>query len=892
MLLRRPRLSLALLVSLIVIDGCTTAPPDLPDPPAGLTYHENPAVYTVGVSITANAPHSAGGPVTSFKLNTPLPDGLTMNASTGVISGTPTTVQDAITYRITGSNISGSATVDLSITVNDVAPANLSYSAPHGVYTKGQSIEENVPSHTGGGVASYVVVDGALPAGLSLNPVTGVISGTPTAVTAGAACTIRATNPRGNTEVTLTLTVNDVPPAALSYATNPAVYPRFIAIPANAPHSTGGAVVSYSVEPALPTGLSLDTSTGILSGTPTVLSPSTSYAVTATNSGGSTTATLSLAVTDAPPSGLTYTLSNAVYTRGVAITPNAPSSSGGPVDSYAVSPALPAGLALNTATGVIAGTPTVLSTAPVTYTVTASNLAGSTTATVKITVNDVPPSGLGYSTNPAVYIQTVAIATNTPTASGGPVTSWTVSPALPAGLSLNTGSGAITGTPTAAKAATLYTVTATNSGGSATVGLTITVQALTKPINLIYSTDPAVYYQGSPIATNTPHSDGGPVVSWAVSPALPAGLSLSASTGVITGTPTARASAASYTVTATNAAGSGTATVSILVHGIATAGNLHDARIGHTATLIPNRTAPGLTGDVVVIAGGSTNATVDYYQPTIGFSWGQSAVARSYHTATLLDNQFVLVAGGRTTSDLTSTETGPDLYYKFGLYGNLATARHSHTATRLQDGRILLAGGDASGQTAELYTQSSNSSAFTGSLKSKRSGHTATLLSNGKVLIAGGNTDKTAELYDPATGTFAYTAGNMGAARSGHAATLLPDGRVLITGGGGATGPVSSAEVFDPASGTFSAMGDMRELRANHTATLLTDGKVLITGGLNSGQAFSPVPSTELYDPATGTSTPLANMSVYRYSHTATLLPNGDVLIVGGASSNTVAEIF
>src|SRR5205085_192043 len=147
-----------------------------------------------------------------------------------------------------------------------------------------------------------------------------------------------------------------------------------------------------------------------------------------------------------------------------AITANTPTSSDGAVVSYSVSPALPAGLSLNTSTGVITGTPTTL--APTGgYTVTATNTGGSTTATVTITVNDVAPSVLTYSSNPATYTKGTAITANTPTSSDGAVVSYSVSPALPAGLSLNTSTGVITGTPTAVKATAGYTVTATNTGG-------------------------------------------------------------------------------------------------------------------------------------------------------------------------------------------------------------------------------------------------------------------------------------------------------------------------------------------------------------------------------------------------------------------------------------------
>src|SRR5207302_704429 len=153
----------------------------------------------------------------------------------------------------------------------------------------------------------------------------------------------------------VTIAVNDVAPSALTYSTNPATYTKGTAITANSPTSSGGAVISYGVSPALPAGLSLSTSTGVITGTPTALAPTAGYTVTATNTGGCTSDLVTIAVNDVAPSALTYSTNPATYTKGTAITANSPTSSGGAVISYGVSPALPAGLSLNTTTGVISG---------------------------------------------------------------------------------------------------------------------------------------------------------------------------------------------------------------------------------------------------------------------------------------------------------------------------------------------------------------------------------------------------------------------------------------------------------------------------------------------------------------------------------------------------------
>jgi len=284
---------------------------------------------------------------------------------------------------------------------------------------------------------------------------------------------------------------------------------------------------------------------------------------------------------------------------------------------------------------------------------------------------------------------------------------------------------------------------------------------------------------------------------------------------------------------------------------------------------------------------------------------GPLATARISHTTTLLNNGTVLAAGGvgPGLSYLASSELYSPAAGGWTGTGALTQARAYHTATLLPNGNVLVAGGEYVSSTnagtaltsAELYNPSTGSWTATGSLNTARWGHTATLLTNGKILVAGGVAQSgdyltSAELYDPSTGTWTAT-GSLNTARFDHTQTLLPNGKVLVAGGDSTVitsssetyASLNSAELYDPSAGTWAATGSLVAARALHTATLLPDGNVLACGGTND----PTVASAELFNPSTGAWTSTGSLATERSLHTAVLLPSGNVLISGGENGGS-----
>lgn len=349
---------------------------------------------------------------------------------------------------------------------------------------------------------------------------------------------------------------------------------------------------------------------------------------------------------------------------------------------------------------------------------------------------------------------------------------------------------------------------------------------------------------------------------------------------------------------------------------------------------VSHRTVTLLGGNVLVV-GGTNNATggrplnsAEIYDPeTHEFSLtGPMQHSRSQHSATVLDNGRVLVVGGlgETSPELVSESylNSAEIYNPttgtFSPVQEMAIGRAGHTATLLEDDRILIIGGRGSGgeslAQSEAYLPDAGLFAATGQLTTGRYNHTATLLRDGRVLVLGGRNEtvlKSAEIYDPANDRFSRLA-QMNDYRYDHSATLLRNGKVLIVGGYGGSdnnldnpAALTSAELYDPATNQFSTLAPMSgNPIAGHSANLLNNSQVLLVGSAGCSESVEGVPqigcADYLYDIRTKTflnlpGEPQESKAVARTSHQAAQLSDGNVLIIGGTVGSAVtnsAEIF
>ena len=539
--------------------------------------------------------------------------------------------------------------------------------------------------------------------------------------------------------------------------------------------------------------------------------------------GGTAIPPLVISTTELPPAGV----ASIVY-PGFTFT----AIGGLPPLTWSEVGALPPGLMFSSS-GLLSGTPTGVGSFPIT--VTAKDASSSQqTASRQFTILIKNPAPPAINTTPAPPSGAVGLPYNpglpgfTFTATGGlaPLT-WSEAGALPPGLMFS-GSGLLSGTPTGV-GSFLITVLVQDSIGQSANPQSFTLEVAGQGSGFALT--------GSMVTARSEHTatllNNGMVL-------VIGGYSLN---GELASAELFDPATGSFTPT----------------------GSMVTARLDHTATLLSN-------GKVLVTggrnSGTSTYSTAELFDPGTGAFTpaGSMATARASHTATLLNSGRVLVTGGfnftnpgaLATAELFDPATG-----SFTPTGSMAAGRESHTATLLSNGKVLITGGNpdnfpsSTDGSTELFDPGTGAFTPAGSMATGRASHTATLLNSGRVLVTGGfyvptdlspgGTNATADLFDPAKGVFTST-GSMETARSRHTATLRNDGTVLVAGGEIISGPPNSvtnflatAELFNPADGTFLPTGSMTTFRSRHTATLLLDGRVLVTGGICSMSVTCPL---------------------------------------------------
>lgn len=567
-----------------------------PEPPSDLAYDVPVEIY---VGEAAFWEPTSTGTIKEWGIVPALPQALELRDD-GTIAGIAAAVVEEQTYTVTASNQSGSATCDVKFKVSAAPPLSLKYpdlkdqyftkeqlrTTPdlalkrHGVSLLAAFARKSVVGIHGKAKLAAVLRSKAwkaagvqftispdLPDGVSISPTTGVISGVPTTAQDVKTYTVTAKNDTGTVSCDVPLFIRVSAPEELQYvkvgddegvATPTSRETFYTGEPLRLSPKYLGVADNFVVEPALPAGLVMDQQTGEIRGIPTAITPQVTYKVTASNDMGKCDVDIIMEIQRGAPKNLQYFDVKEMYPKLRPLTLN-PSYDGDNVE-FSLSPALPAGVTIDPATGVISGAPTVIAPKTV-YKVVAKNETGSCEADVAFSVEVLPPTDLGYERIQPQYCVREEISLD-PSVEGG-VDEFSIEPVLPAGMTFDTKTGQIGGSPTSETPQGDYTVTATNEGGGTSAVITFEVKPF-PPSALSYSAPPEFIVEQE-VLTLEPNSDNCIACTFAITPALPAGMSIDDKTGNIGGTPTAETDLIEYIVTATNSVGSTKATLSFAI---------------------------------------------------------------------------------------------------------------------------------------------------------------------------------------------------------------------------------------------------------------------------------------------------------------------------------------
>ena len=686
------------------------------------------------------------------------------------------------------------------------------------------------------------------------------------------------------------------PPPPTITASSPPSGTTGVAYPGYTFSASGGTPpLTWTDSGKFPPGLSLSPG-GQLSGDP--------------NTAGTYPVTITVTDSSAPPQTAHAAVKIQIADSAIIITPASPpagtvayaypgfgfsATGGSPPYTWKASGTVPPGLMVGS-DGAVSGTPTQAGTFAfsVAATDSAQTPASSPPLATQIVISTPPPLTLSASPAPPAGVVGTPYGPFSFSATGGylPLKWGITAGSLPPGLTLGN-DGSLSGTPSS-PATFIFTVTVADSAPvAASQFMQFSITVTLPPPPVINNQDAPTGTVGVPYSYAFSASYGVPPLAWSEAPALTMGLTFSAQ-GVLSGTPTV---AGQFPITLNVIDGlSRSAPPFPTVVRVSLArppasftftGSMKLARRGHAATLL-------LSGKVLVTGGsnGTLDATAELYDPasgTFSSTAGSMTESRSGHTATLLKLSNPAATNYGKVLIVGSVDTTAELYdpgsSMFAATGSMHHARTSPTATLLNTGRVLIVGGNTtSGDlTAELYDPASETFSDTGSTTLLRTGHTATLLLDGRVLIAGGVGTATCELYNPSTGTFTTTIGSMTEPRSGHTATLLgsedgsQNGSVLVIGVDG------SADLYTADTEAFERIGSVLKPGYRHTASLRGDGTVLTAGGASLSWRPLSTSAAALFAPESDGFTATGFLNTSRENHTATVLSDGTVLIVGGA---------
>ncbi|MBK6848627.1 MAG: putative Ig domain-containing protein [Proteobacteria bacterium] len=617
------------------------APAPAPNPaptstpaPTYLAYSLPSAYTTLGDTISAS-PTTRGGAITQYSVSPPLPAGVSLDPRTGVISGTTAALAAYTAYTVTGSNAAGSVSFQLAFQVGTAAPKAVEYSATANgskcradvasrpnrfVCDTGTTLRFTPFSTFGGAPTAYRAA--SLPPGFSLDATTGVISGSSSAALALTAYAIEASNAAGTLVVSVGFEFlrppssgggdetpggggggsTGVAPTTFQYAAQTVLNVGVPMVPLT-PTVQGPPIGVFKVTPALPPGLSLDPATGTIAGTPTRMTAGQSYYVYGYKDAAAglslSAAGLFLDVRDpAAPESLAYALPGFVV-LGDTVSAT-PTTRGGAITRYTVEPALPAGISLDPVTGVISGTATALA-ASTTYRITGTNAAGSRSYDFRLTVGTAAPQGLTYriasdkactrnslgslgkeftcrSATPLRFIPLIS--------SGRAPTTYRALTALPAGLSLDSVTGVISGSSPLPVPGGIVQVEGSNTAGAAVASFKLTILATLPPQYLSYTSAsggacegdasglssseyrPFTCLKGAALRFVPRISQGSAPTAYRALSALPAGFTLDPVTGVLSGSASLPFAATTIQIEGSNAAGA--ASVSFKLQIVAT----------------------------------------------------------------------------------------------------------------------------------------------------------------------------------------------------------------------------------------------------------------------------------------------------------------------------------